>query len=349
MILLALNSFTFDWALRRKRATASCVPGFAAPSVLTASSALLSSADSVFERKMQGEAQEGPPGAEAEGLEGGARFGGELQDAGEEPAEASSATDGRSGGEEKISDSTVGLATNAGSLKTCFEESRSPPPPGFALRADSKTTSSADGGRGETVDFGDDGRRSAGGLIERPAPVCAAEGPSEAAAAVSVQRSPLSGRRASESLRREVQKVAVFLQALKQHAASQLKGASAAAQQMLAASVAPLLRSFSLLADRLRCDGVCRGGPAVREQFLHPFLFALSQQQLPQKQQLQLNKTQLQIQQSFMRALAAVVLSCESLKAAFWRRPTLSPDASGSETFVLGVATQRSPKFCARA
>ncbi|KAL8434250.1 hypothetical protein Efla_002015 [Eimeria flavescens] len=114
------------------------------------------------------------------------------------------------------------------------------------------------------------------------------------------------------ALKREVFATAALLRALRMHAAAHTRGVSAASQQQLAAAVAPLVRSFELLSERLAAAEAAKEPPPVelQEQHIHPFLFVLAQQQLQQRQQQGLSKQQQLLQQSCMRALASAVLRC---------------------------------------
>lgn len=114
------------------------------------------------------------------------------------------------------------------------------------------------------------------------------------------------------ALKREVFATVALLRALRMHAAAQTRGVSAASQQQLAAAVAPLVRSFEMLSERLVAAEAAKEAPPgeLQEQHIHPFLFVLAQQQLQHKQQQGLSKQQQQLQQSCMRALASAVLRC---------------------------------------
>lgn len=114
------------------------------------------------------------------------------------------------------------------------------------------------------------------------------------------------------ALKREVFATSALLRALRMHAAAQTRGVSAASQQQLAAAVAPLVRSFELLNERLAAAEAARELPPaeLQEQHIHPFLFVLAQQQLQHRQQQGLSKQQQLLQQSCMRALASAVLRC---------------------------------------
>ncbi|CDJ49832.1 sec7 domain-containing protein, putative [Eimeria brunetti] len=112
------------------------------------------------------------------------------------------------------------------------------------------------------------------------------------------------------ALKREVFATSALLRALRMHAVSQTRGLSAASQQQLAAAVAPLVKSFELLNERLAAAEAAKEPPPteLQEQHIHPFLFVLAQQQLQHKQQQGLNKQQQLLHQSCMRALASAVL-----------------------------------------
>ncbi|KAL8453879.1 hypothetical protein Emag_001687 [Eimeria magna] len=112
------------------------------------------------------------------------------------------------------------------------------------------------------------------------------------------------------ALKREVFATAALLRALRMHAASQTRGVTAASQQQLMAAIAPLVRSFELLSDRLAAAEAAKEPPPaeLQEQHIHPFLFVLAQQQLQHRQQQGLSKQQQLLQQSCMRALASAVL-----------------------------------------
>ncbi|KAL8437169.1 hypothetical protein ACSSS7_001148 [Eimeria intestinalis] len=112
------------------------------------------------------------------------------------------------------------------------------------------------------------------------------------------------------ALKREVFATAALLRALRMHAAAQTRGVSAASQQQLMGAIAPLVRSFELLSDRLAAAEAAKEPPPaeLQEQHIHPFLFVLAQQQLQHRQQQGLNKQQQLLQQSCMRALASAVL-----------------------------------------
>lgn len=114
------------------------------------------------------------------------------------------------------------------------------------------------------------------------------------------------------ALKREVFATSALLRSLRVHAVSQTRGLSAASQQHLAAAVAPLVKSFELLNERLAAAEAAKEPPPVelQEQHIHPFLFVLAQLQLQHKQQQGLNKQQLLLHQSCMRALASAVLRC---------------------------------------
>lgn len=114
------------------------------------------------------------------------------------------------------------------------------------------------------------------------------------------------------ALKREVFATSALLRALRMHAVSQTRGLSAASQQQLAAAVAPLVKSFELLNERLAAAEAAKEPPPaeLQEQHIHPFLFVLAQQQLQHKQLQSLNKQQQILHQSCMRALASAVLRC---------------------------------------
>ncbi|KAL8447903.1 hypothetical protein Emed_004198 [Eimeria media] len=112
------------------------------------------------------------------------------------------------------------------------------------------------------------------------------------------------------ALKREVFATAALLRALRMHAAAQTRGVTAASQQQLMGAIAPLVRSFELLSDRLAAAEAAKEPPPaeLQEQHIHPFLFVLAQQQLQHRQQQGLSKQQQLLQQSCMRALASAVL-----------------------------------------
>ncbi|KAL8271258.1 hypothetical protein Esti_004824 [Eimeria stiedai] len=112
------------------------------------------------------------------------------------------------------------------------------------------------------------------------------------------------------ALKREVFATAALLRALRMHAAAQTRGVSVASQQQLMGAIAPLVRSFELLSDRLAAAEAAKEPPPaeLQEQHIHPFLFVLAQQQLQHRQQQGLSKQQQLLQQSCMRALASAVL-----------------------------------------
>ncbi|CDI75740.1 sec7 domain-containing protein, putative [Eimeria praecox] len=112
------------------------------------------------------------------------------------------------------------------------------------------------------------------------------------------------------ALKREVFATSALLRALRVHAVSPTRGLSTASQQQLAAAVAPLVKSFELLSERLAAAEAAKEPPPaeLQEQHIHPFLFVLAQQQLQHKQQQGLNKQQQLLHQSCMRALASAVL-----------------------------------------
>ncbi|CDJ27700.1 sec7 domain-containing protein, putative [Eimeria mitis] len=118
------------------------------------------------------------------------------------------------------------------------------------------------------------------------------------------------------ALKREVFATSALLRAVRMHALSQTRGLSAASQQQLAAAVAPLVKSFELLNERLAAAEAAKEPPPaeLQEQHIHPFLFVLAQQQLQHKQQQGLNKQQQLLHQSCMRALASAVLRFLSLR-----------------------------------
>ncbi|OEH73704.1 SEC7 domain-containing protein [Cyclospora cayetanensis] len=78
-----------------------------------------------------------------------------------------------------------------------------------------------------------------------------------------------------DALKREVFAISALLRALRMHTAVHTRGLSAVFQQQLAAAVAPLIKSFELLSERLAAAEAAKEAPPaeLQEQHIHPFLF----------------------------------------------------------------------------
>lgn len=144
-----------------------------------------------------------------------------------------------------------------------------------------------------------------------------------------------SSRDVLNTLKREVFATSALLRALRTHALSQMRGVSAASRQQLAAAVAPLIKSFEMLTERLAAAEAAKEPPPaeLQEQHIHPFLFVLAQQQLQHKQQQGLNKQQQLLHQSCMRALASAVLRCTCISASEKHHLSFRPCVFGLHLF----------------